>query len=182
MVGRAMLRAMRWRIEGDVPHEPKFVVIFAPHTSNWDFAVGIAGMFALDLKVHWFGKHTLFRWPLGPLLRLLGGRPVRRDLSEGVVAEAARVLRAERQFILALAPEGTRRRVPQWRTGFYRIAEAAQTPIVPVRLDWSRREVFIGAPMLPSGDMSRDIAALQSNYRAEMARHPAQFWGESSST
>lgn len=168
---------MRWRIANDVPDEPKFVAIIAPHTSNWDFVVGVAAMFALDLDVRWFGKHTLFRGPLGAFLRLLGGRPVRRDASGGVVAAAAATLRSEPQFILALAPEGTRRRVPKWRTGFYHIAAAANVPIVPVRFDWSKREVSIGTAVRPTGDLDGTIAALQANYRPEMARDPRRFWG-----
>jgi 1-acyl-sn-glycerol-3-phosphate acyltransferase len=171
-----MLRASRWRLVSDAPHEPKFVAIVAPHTSNWDFLVGVAVMFTLDLDVHWFGKDSLFRWPLDPILRALGGRPVQRDTAQGVVAEVAAAVRAERQFILALAPEGTRTRVKVWRTGFYRIAEESGAPIVPVWLDWSRREAGFGAPFRVTGDMERDLAALQSMYRPEMARDPSRFW------
>lgn len=171
-----MLRVSRWRIVSEAPREPKFVAIVAPHTSNWDFLVGVAVMFTLDLDVHWFGKDSLFRWPLGPILRRLGGRPVARDTAQGVVAEIATAVRAEPQFILALAPEGTRKRVRAWRTGYYRIAEEADIPIVPVWLDWSRREVGIGAPFRATGGMERDRAALQSLYRPEMARDPSRFW------
>ena len=112
-LGRLVLRIAGWTIAGDVPAEPKFVAIVAPHTSNWDFVIGVAAMFALDLRVRWLGKHTLFRWPLGWLLRALGGQPVRRDAPQGVVAEVADAIRAEPRFILALAPEGTRRRVEE---------------------------------------------------------------------
>lgn len=175
-LGRGALALSRWRIVGDVPAEPKFVAIVAPHSSNWDFPVGIAAMFALDLKVHWFGKQTLFRWPFGALLRRLGGRPVNRDTPEGVVEEMAAMVRKEPKFVLALAPEGTRRRVERWRTGFYRIAERAEIPIVPVSFDWSRREVTIGSPIRPTGDLEADLVALQSRYRPEMARNPNAFW------
>ena len=175
-IGRAALRVAGWRIVGDVPREPKFVIIVAPHTSNWDFIVGVLAMFALDLDIHWFGKHSLFRWPLGALLRRLGGRPVRRDTPEGVVAEVADAVRAAPDFILALAPEGTRRRVTQWRTGFYRIAERAGVPVVPVWLDWGRREVGIGKPMRPTGNLAADLRTLQALYRADMARRREGFW------
>ena len=174
--GRIGLALARWRIDGDVPDVPKFVAIVAPHTSNWDFPLGVLVMFALDLRVHWFGKASLFRSPLGPLFRLLGGRPVRRDAPEGVVEEMTATIRAEPRFILALAPEGTRRRVARWRTGFYRIAERAGMPIVPVSFDWSRRIVTIAAPMRPTGDLAADVAVLQDQYRREMARNPSAFW------
>jgi hypothetical protein len=160
-----------------VPPIPKFVAIVAPHTSNWDFVVCVAAMFALDVRLSWLGKHTLFKPPLGGFLRALGGVPVRRDSPEGVVGDAAALLRNRSQFILGLAPEGTRKRVAKWRTGFYRIAELAEVPIVPVALDWSRREVVIGDPVWPTGDVDETIATLQRNYRPEMARYPKNFWG-----
>ena len=176
LLGTAALRVARWRIVGDFPPLPKFVVVVAPHSSNWDFFVGVAARFALDVDAHWLGKHTLFRWPLGPVLRRLGGRPVRRDAPEGVVAAVAGMLRAEPRFVLALAPEGTRCRVAQWRTGFWHIARAAEVPIVPVAFDWSRREIVIGEPVWPTTDLAADVAALQARYRAEMARYPENFW------
>ena len=175
-LGRAGLAAARWRIDGEVPDLPKFVAIVAPHTSNWDFVVGVLVMFALDLRVHWFGKHSLFRPPLGPLLRLLGGRPVHREMSEGVVDEMAAIIRREPRFILALAPEGTRKRVARWRTGFYRIAERTGMPIVPVSFDWSRRIATVSPPVRPTGDLAADLAALHNHYRREMARNPEGFW------
>jgi 1-acyl-sn-glycerol-3-phosphate acyltransferase len=176
-IARWALRAAGWRIVSEVPPLPKFVAVVAPHTSNWDFFLGIATIFALDLDVRWLGKHTIFRGPVGTLLRRLGGRPVRRTAPEGVVAEAAAAIQAEPEFILGLAPEGTRSKVDHWRTGFYRIAEAAGVPIVPVWFDWSRREIGIGEPMTPTGDLAADVAALQAVYRPEMGRHPALFWG-----
>jgi 1-acyl-sn-glycerol-3-phosphate acyltransferase len=174
-VGRTALRLAGWRIVGDVPRLPKFVLVVAPHTSNWDFFVGVAAMFALDLRANWLGKASLFIEPMGSVLRWLGGRPVRRDSPEGVVGDVAALVRSSPQFILALAPEGTRKRVDQWRTGFYRIAEATGMPIVPVWFDWSRREIGLGAPLAPTGDMSSDLATLQRNYRAEMGRYPENF-------
>ena len=101
---------------------------------------------------------------------------VHRDTPEGVVAEMAAIVRAERQCILALAPEGTRKKVDHWRSGFYRIAQAAGVPVVAVWFDWSRREIGINAPMRMTGDLHADVAALQALYRPDMARNPAGFW------
>jgi len=175
-LGRAALRLSGWKIRGELPELPKYIIIVAPHTSNWDFPVGVAALFALDLDAHWFGKDSLFREPMGTILRMFGGRPVRREMPEGVVAEMAAAVRAEPQFILALAPEGTRKRVDHWRTGFYRIAEATGVPIVPVWFDWSRREIGINPPIRVSGNLASDVAALQALYRPEMARNPKGFW------
>jgi 1-acyl-sn-glycerol-3-phosphate acyltransferase len=175
-LGRRVLGVFGWRIIGDAPHEPKFVAIVAPHTSNWDFVVCVATMFALDLKIRWLGKEQLFWGPLGAFLYRLGGWPVRRDTAEGLVGQAAEIIKSQQQFILALAPEGTRSRVPRWRTGFYRIAEAAHVPIVPVALDWDRKEIVIRDPVWPTGDMSRDLADLMASYQSRMAKFPASYW------
>jgi 1-acyl-sn-glycerol-3-phosphate acyltransferase len=176
-VGRAAQRLLGWRVTRDIPQLAKFVAVAAPHTSNWDFVVCVAAMFALDVRVRWLGKHTLFRWPFRGILHALGGYAVKRDTPDGIVEDVASMIRREPQIILGLAPEGTRKRVSQWRTGFYRIATAAGVPIVPVRLDWGRREIWIGSPMQPTSDMNETIAILQANYAADMARHPKNFWG-----
>ena len=169
-VGRAMMRLSGWTVNGALPEIPKFIIIVAPHTSNWDFFVGLAALFALDLEAHWFGKDSLFTPPVGFLLRMIGGRAVRRDSPEGVVAETAAIIRGEAEFVLAIAPEGTRSSVDHWRTGFYRIAEAAEIPMVAVAFDWSRREIAINAPMRASGHSVRPPAS-QTNPRPSSDRH-----------
>jgi len=175
-LGRAALWLSGWKIRGELPELPKYIIIVAPHTSNWDFPVGVAALFALDLEAHWFGKDAIFREPFGTILRMFGGRPVHRETPEGVVAEVAAAVRAEPQFVLALAPEGTRKQVDHWRTGFYRIAEAADVPVVPVWFDWSRREIGLNAPIRVTGNFASDVAALQALFRPEMARNPKGFW------
>ena len=132
-------------------------------------------MFALDLRIHWFGKDSLFKPPFGFIFHALGGRPIRRESREGVVAEVAAAIRAEPQFLLALAPEGTRKRVPQWKTGFYHIALAAGVPIVPVSFDYARKTIGIEPPMAASGDEESDFSYLLSRFRPEMARHPDAY-------
>lgn len=173
--GRLVLRLAGWRIEGGLPAERRFVVIVAPHTSNWDFVVGVFAMFALGVGVHFIGKHTLFRGPLGPVMRWLGGTPVDRSASRGTVQQAAAEIRARDAYVLALSPEGTRRRVVEWKRGFYHIAVAAHVPVLAVWLDYSRRVVGIGAPVHPTGDADADIARLRAFYHAGMARYPAKY-------
>lgn len=175
-LARLAMRLTGWRFDGRLPALPKFVLIVAPHTSNWDFPVGVMGMFALDLDAHWLAKDSIFREPFGTVLRRLGGRPVFRGKPEGLVADVAAMIRAEPKFLLAMAPEGTRRQVKGFKSGFYHMARAAGVPIVPVRFDYARREIGILAPFEPTGDAKGDIARLQSMFTPEMARHPSQFW------
>jgi 1-acyl-sn-glycerol-3-phosphate acyltransferase len=174
-LGTSVLRWMGWKIEGALPSCRKYVVIAAPHTSNWDFIVGIAAMFQLRLHVHWLGKHTLFRWPFGGFFKCLGGIPVDRVSSEGVVELMVRNFQQHDEFILGLSPEGTRKKVDQWKTGFYYIASGAGVPIVPVSFDYSKRVIMIHSSFSPTGNLEQDLAALQSLFSSKMAKHPELF-------
>ncbi|MFN7957351.1 MAG: lysophospholipid acyltransferase family protein [Holophagaceae bacterium] len=162
--GRAYLRLGGWRIEGAFPPDPKVVVIVAPHTSNWDFFVGVAVAFAVELRASWLGKHSLFRAPFKGLLRWLGGIPVNRSASHGVVEACVSAFQAAPALLLALAPEGTRKGVSQWKSGFYRIAVAAGVPILPVGFDYRDRVVRLMPLFHPSGDLERDLPRIQALY------------------
>lgn len=175
LVGRLAMRLTGWRFEGALPDVPRVVIAVAPHTSNWDFPVGVMAMFALDLRIHWLGKHTIFAWPVGPVLRAIGGEPVNRAAPGGIVGEAAAKVRAADRYILALSTEGTRRRLAEWKTGFHRIAREAGVPILPVRLDWSRKVIGLGAPFQPTADVAGDVRLLRTQFRASMARIPANY-------
>jgi 1-acyl-sn-glycerol-3-phosphate acyltransferase len=151
------------------------VLIVAPHTSNWDFPVGLFAMLALRLDGHFIGKHTLFWWPFGVFLRAIGGIPVDRSAAQGVVDNAARALRQTERFVFVVAPEGTRRKSQKWKSGFYRIAMAAGVPILLVAFDWSRKVIRMGPLLEPTGDYERDLPLVQSHFSARMARHPENF-------
>jgi 1-acyl-sn-glycerol-3-phosphate acyltransferase len=174
-LGRLLLRMFRWRITGSVPDVPKLVAIAAPHTCSFDVFVGIAVILALGARIRWFAKHTTFRWGLGGPLRWLGGISVNRLTPTAAVRDAIALITREDRMFLALAPEGTRRKVREWKTGFYRIAMAARVPIVPVALDYSRRAVNIGEPLTPTGDYATDLARLKASFHPGMARHPERF-------
>jgi 1-acyl-sn-glycerol-3-phosphate acyltransferase len=153
------------------------VLIVAPHTSNWDFLTGIWVKIAMRLGARFVGKHTLFRWPLGVVMRWLGGVPVDRTSAAGFVEEAARVLRESERMTLVIAPEGTRRRTEKWKSGFYRIAMAAQVPIVLTGFDYPRKVVFFGPLIEPTGDYERDLERIQSHFNAGMAVKPENYSG-----
>jgi 1-acyl-sn-glycerol-3-phosphate acyltransferase len=174
-VGAVALGVFGWRFEGTVPNVGRMVVVVAPHTSNWDFPVGIAAMLALGLRIRWLGKHTIFRGPFGALLRWLGGIPVRRGERLGAVDDAVDAFRAHDRLILALAPEGTRRRVATWKTGYYAIAERAGVPVLPVTLDWSRRVIGIGELTTATHGADALTAHLRSHLTPAMARRPEGY-------
>jgi len=150
-----------WSFAGSIPDLSKAVIIVAPHTSNWDFVIGAAGMLALDLDLRFLGKHTLFSGPLGVPMRFLGGIPVDREHSSGVVEEMAAQMRLAEHLLLAIAPEGTRGEVARWKTGFHQIARAAGVPIVAATLDYGRRQIRFREPFEPSQDVEADVEELQ---------------------
>jgi 1-acyl-sn-glycerol-3-phosphate acyltransferase len=153
-----------WRVTGNFPRLARFVVIVAPHTSNWDFVVGIAAKLALGLRVTFLGKDSLFRFPLGVLMRFWGGVPIDRSASNDVVRSLVDEFARREKLVLAIAPEGTRTRVDRWRTGFYHIAHAARLPIVTVALNFGAKEIQIGAPFTTTGDANADIDALRARF------------------
>jgi 1-acyl-sn-glycerol-3-phosphate acyltransferase len=164
-----------WRIIGEFPAARQFVLIVAPHTSNWDFPLCMLTMFATGLRVNWLGKHSIFFFPGAPILRWLGGEPIDRGVRAGTVEQSiARFARSE-QYILGVSPEGTRRAAPEWRTGFHRIAVGAGVPIVPAALDYRRRVVEFMPAVVPTADMAGDIAGLRRLFSSTMAHHPRQF-------
>ena len=161
-MGEAMLAMMGWRVEGEVPDLPKFVIAVAPHTSNWDFVVGMAAMFALDLRLSFLGKHTLFRRPMAPLMRWLGGIPVDRSSHHGVVGDAVRGFEDSAQRVLAIAPEGTRKPVEHFKPGFLHIACAARVPVVLATLDWGAHRLRLGPMIEPGEDIAAELARIEA--------------------
>ncbi|MEO7513856.1 MAG: lysophospholipid acyltransferase family protein [Gemmatimonadaceae bacterium] len=176
-MGRLGLRMLGWRVTGNFPDLPRMVVIVAPHTSNWDFVAGFAAYLAMNLEASWFGKHTLFHWPMGGILRQFGGIPIERagESAAGVVEQQVAEFGRRQRMVLALTPEGTRRKVLEWKSGFYRIAVQAGVPIVPVAMDYATRRVIIGAAFYPTGSYERDISAIRGRFDGVTARYPAQF-------
>ena len=169
-LGHRILRLMGWRIQGDIPDLPKMVIIVAPHSSNWDFVVGVAAKVAMRLRVKYLGKDTLFRFPLGILMRYLGGIPVDRTAANDIVISVVRQFERRRRMLLAVAPEGTRKPVDRWRTGFYHIARGAGVPILPVVLDWGTRTIRILPLYWPAGNVDAELPELRRLF-ADAPRH-----------
>jgi len=166
IVARTLMRISGWRFEGEMPDVGKAVVIVAPHTSNWDFLVGVMAKFSLGLDISWLGKDTLFRRPFGGVMRWLGGLPVDRRQAGGVVAQCVEEFRRRNRLLLGLSPEGTRSQVHRWKTGFYHIASGAGVPIVLVSFDYRRRVVGLGPAIEPAGDIDGDLSRFQTHFAA----------------
>ena len=154
-----------------MPDEPKLVAIVAPHTSNWDFPLGLLVKWALGLRASFLGKHTLFRAPLGWLMRRWGGIPVDRRSANNVVSQMVDEFRRRKALLLVIAPEGTRKHVADWKTGFYHIADGARVPIVCVAFDWGRRVIRFGPTVWPSGDVDREVTELRRTFDGVRGKH-----------
>lgn len=171
-IGKSVLNIFGWQTEGDLPNLPKFVVVGAPHTSNWDFVYAMAFIFATDLKMYWMGKHTLFKSPYGSLMRKLGGIAIDRRAPRGTVEQMVDIFNQQEQLILLIPPEGTRKKVESWKTGFYHIAQGANVPILLAYLDYRRKVVGFGPTLTPTGDMAADMAHIQSFYQDIPGKYP----------
>ena len=163
--GRFLMRSSGWRFEGTLADVPKLVVAVAPHTSNWDFVVGVAALWRLDLKLSFLGKHTLFRGWFGRWMRSNGGIPVDRSQAQGVVSESVAAFGAREKMVLAIAPEGTRQLDKGFKTGFLRIAREAKVPVQLAYFDFTRKVIGFGPLFFPSDDVDADIKKVLDFYR-----------------
>jgi len=173
-VARLILRLGGWTAVLEEPLPAKAVFIAAPHTSNWDGFWALVYKVAKGLDIRWFAKDSLFWFPLSVILRAMGGIPLDRQRAGLAVNRAVELFAGSDTFYFGLAPEGTRRRMDYWKTGFYRIAEEAGVPIVLGFLDYGRRRLGLGPSFVPSGDRQRDLAFVRDFYRDVEARWPAK--------
>jgi len=164
-----------WQLKGDIPNLAKFVAVVAPHTLSWDFFLSMILILGLGLRVSWMAKHTLFRPPLGRIMRWLGGLAIDRTGRNKVVDQVIAIFAAQPALIVGVMPEGTRKRagvpVKEWKTGFYYIALGAGVPILPVHLDNANRCVRFGPLLTPTGDIDADLAKVQKFYADAALRY-----------
>jgi 1-acyl-sn-glycerol-3-phosphate acyltransferase len=171
-VGHLGMRLLGWSVEGQFPDFPKFVIIVAPHTSNWDFVCALFCDLALDLEAGFLAKHTIFIGPFGRWLKSLGGIPVVRSASHNVVSDVAAEFARRDRMVLAIAPEGTRRKVETWKSGYWHIARAAGVPIVPVGLDFAKRAAVIGPLRYPTESLADDEAEFKRFFATVTPKRP----------
>ena len=163
-VARAILRVFGWRVEGELPDHPKMVIIGGPHTSNWDFILAMFTAAALGIRIKWFGKHTIFRRPFGWFFKMLGGIPVDRSRAQGVVKASVRAFEEREKLMLVLTPEGTRKKQKAWKSGFYRIALAANVPVALVGVDGPTKRLAVGPDEVPTEDAADYMDRVRAFY------------------
>jgi 1-acyl-sn-glycerol-3-phosphate acyltransferase len=174
-IARRILRILGWKIEGARPTHERYVLIAAPHTSNWDFPLMLAFAAAFDIKISWMAKHNLFYPPMGWVMRALGGVPIKRHRNSNMVASMVETFASQEPLVLAVPTEGTRARMEFWKSGFYHIATGAGIPIVPSYLDYGNKRGGFGPALMPTGDLNSDMAYLREFYAPMKGRFPALF-------
>lgn len=165
-----------WRIEGELPNLSKYVVVAAPHTSNWDFVILLFTVLAMRGRMYWFGKHTAFRWPLGPLFRWLGGIAIDRTQLSNTVEQSIAAFQEREQFVLVIPPEGSRKKTRRWKSGFYYIAKGAAVPVVLAYMDYERKLIRIAPAFHPTEDTEADMAHIREFYGGVAGKYAAE-WG-----
>lgn len=175
-LARAVLKIAGWKTRGALPTGlKKCVMIAAPHTSNWDLPFTLMTALALDIKIYWMGKDTIFAWPFRGLMMWLGGIPVDRSKANDMVAASVRALNEAGSLVLVVPPEGTRSRTTYWKTGFYWIAHGANVPILLGYLDFAKKEGGIARAFMPTGDIEKDMAEIKTFYATVTGKRPQNF-------
>jgi 1-acyl-sn-glycerol-3-phosphate acyltransferase len=169
------LRLGGWQVEGEKPPHERYVLIAAPHTSNWDFPYMLAFAAMFDIEVHWLAKHSLFKPPFGGIMRALGGIPVVRHKNKNLVADMVESFNNEEKGALLIPAEGSRARTEYWKSGFYHIAMGAGVPIVPSYLDFGRKRGGFGPALTPTGDLNKDMDYFREFYRDKVGKFPEDF-------
>lgn len=169
-------KILGWNITGNVNFSKdsikKAVIIAAPHTSWHDFYIGILLRKIVDVKVHFIAKKELFKWPFGWYFRRVGGSPIDRSTNQNKVEAIVQMFKEKDEFRLALAPEGTRKKVHKWKTGFYYIAKTAKVPIIMFTLDFKNKINHVSEPFYPTDDTQADFEYIKGFFKDVLGKHP----------
>jgi 1-acyl-sn-glycerol-3-phosphate acyltransferase len=171
-LSRLVCRLTGWKLQGSAPRLRKCVMIGAPHTTNWDLPLALLVLWGHGIEGKWVAKHTVFRWPVGWFMRLLGGIPLDREATRDFVQQSVDAFAEREDLILLLAPEGTRSHVDFWKTGFYYIALGAGVPIVLGFVDFPNKETGLGPTLYPTGDIEADFEVMRRFYEDKSGKRP----------
>jgi len=172
---RRLLATLGWQLHGQLPNQARMVIAVAPHTSNWDFVITMAMALALGVKISFLGKHSIFIGPFGALLRRFGGIAVQRHSAHGVVGQLVERFQQQQPLVLGIAPEGTRQKVSQFKSGFWQIAKGAGVPILLLGIDFKTKQVVVGDLLMPSDDFQADCAQMRLFFQQMTPRFPENF-------
>jgi 1-acyl-sn-glycerol-3-phosphate acyltransferase len=170
-LGRILLWFLGWEVEGRVPPGSKFILIGAPHTSNWDFLFSIATLYIFRLKISWMGKETLFKRPFGGFMKWLGGIPINRESEHGVVEQIVKQFKESQRLVIVISPSGTRKKMDHWKSGFYWIAHTAEVPVLCGYLDYNHKKAGLGLSFILTGDVKKDMDRIRKFYSGIQGKH-----------
>ena len=174
-IGRTVLKSMGWKVAGSIPNEKRILIVAAPHTSNWDFVIGMGALLGLNAKIRWIGKHTLFKPGISWFLRWLGGIPVNRKNPASFIEDISNMIKKDRGLMIGVAPEGTRKKINRWKTGFLRIAKTTQSKILFISIDAPSKTIKIASTLFtPTEDKENDLEFVKSYFRNFKGINPDQ--------
>ena len=171
-IARFGINISGWTIKGRVPDEERIVLIAAPHTSNWDFILAMLAIFGLNIKLRWLGKHSIFKPGFKIFFKWLGGIPVYRDNPSTLIDSVVKIVKKEKSIVIAMTPEGTRKKVKRWKTGFLRIAKQTHSKILLISIDAPTKSIEIGKIFNPTGNSDDDLAFIQKYYSSFRGINP----------
>ena len=171
-IGKFFLTITGWKFKGDIPRSDRIILVAGPHTSNWDFLLALAFIFGLNLNVFWIGKHTLFKNGFSKIMRKLGGIPVDRASPELLMNEVSHIVKRQQGVIIAISPEGTRKKVERLKTGFLRIAKTTNSQILLAGIDFESKLIHLGKLFQPSGNTESDLLNVHNYFRQFKGKRP----------
>ena len=171
-LGKFLMKISGWKTTGQLPKDQRVVLIAGPHTSNWDFVLAMSLILSLDVRIHWVGKHSIFKKGFRRLLKKMGGIPVNRLNPQALKTEIYNITERYRGFIIAISPEGTRKKVERLKSGFLRIANETNSRILMVGVDFSNKTMDFGDFFNPSGDMDKDLKFIKDYFGNFTGKHP----------
>tara|TARA_B100001287_G_scaffold271571_1_gene272048 strand:+ start:943 stop:1542 length:600 start_codon:yes stop_codon:yes gene_type:complete len=171
-IARFGINISGWTIKGRVPDEERIVIIAAPHTSNWDFILAMLAIFGLNIKLRWLGKHSIFKPGFKNFFKWLGGIPVYRDNPSNLIDNVVKIVKKEKSIVIAMTPEGTRKKVKRWKTGFLRIAKQTHSKILLISIDAPTKSIEIGNIFNPTGNSEEDLEFIQKYYSSFRGINP----------
>ena len=171
-IGKFFLKITGWKFKGDIPRSDRIILVAGPHTSNWDFLLALAFIFGLNLNVFWIGKHTLFKNGFSKIMRKLGGIPVDRASPELLMNEVSHIVKKQQGVIIAISPEGTRKKVERLKSGFLRIAKTTNSQILLAGIDFESKLIHLGKLFQPSGNTESDLLNVHNYFRQFKGKRP----------